>query len=391
MSAPVPADPPVPRYGEASLADLTPSLMHALGVPSFANALEVEPLAGVCVLLVDGLGWEGLRSHPDVAPFMNGAADGGLGRPITAGFPATTTTSVSSLGTGLPPGEHGLVGYVVALPGFDRAVSLLGWELYGAGPRVDLREAIPPERFQPSPTAFEAAVAAGVRVARVGAPHLERSPLSRAVLRGGRFHGTHSMGDLVSTVIACLSGERSFVYAYTPTLDTTGHVRGCGSEAWALELGGMDHLVRTIVERLASGRALVVTGDHGMVDLEQDDRLDLRDHAALSAGVRVLAGEARARHVHTEPGATADVLAAWTELLGERMWVVPGQEAIEQGWFGPRVLDHVRPRIGDVVAAARTPVGIFQRDVDALQSGLIGHHGSMTAAEQEVPFLLFRR
>jgi hypothetical protein len=321
---------------------------------------------------------------------MNGAADAGLGRPITSGFPATTTASVSSLGTGLPPGEHGLVGYVVALPGFERAVSLLGWELYGAGPRVGLRETLPPERFQPSPTAFEAAMAAGVSVARVGPPHLERSPLSRAVLRGGRYHGTHSMGDLVSTVIACLSAGRSFVYAYTPTLDTTGHVRGCGSEAWALELGGMDHLVRTIVERLPPGRALVVTGDHGMVDLEQDDRWDLRDHASLSAGVRLLAGEARARHVHVEPGAAADVLAAWSETLGDRMWVVLGREAIERGWFGPRVLDHVLPRIGDVVAAARAPVGIFQRDVDALQAGLIGHHGSMTAAEQQVPFLVFR-
>jgi hypothetical protein len=385
------SQPPLPRYGQASLADLTPSLMHALGVRSLPNTLEVEPLAGVCVLLVDGLGWQGLRSHPDAAPFLSTAAEGGTDRVLTAGFPATTTASLSSLGTGLPPGEHGLVGYVVAIPGFDRGLSLLRWELYGSGPHVDLRQTLPPERFQPSRTAFEIASTDGVTVSLVGAPHLERSPLSRAVLRGGRYHRIHSMGDLVSTVVRRLSGhERSFVYAYTPTLDTTGHVRGCGSEAWALELANLDHVARAIADRLPAGRALVVTGDHGMVDVQPDDRLDLKDHPALAAGVRLLCGEGRARHVHTEPGATPDVLAAWTEVLGDRAWVTTGAGAIADGWFGPRVADHVLPRIGDVVAAARAPVGIFQREVDALQGGLVGHHGSMTPAEQLVPFLLFR-
>jgi hypothetical protein len=85
------------------------------------------------------------------------------------------------------------------------------------------------------------------------------------------------------------------------------------------------------------------------------------------------------------------VLAAWGALLGEQMWIVSREEAIEQGWFGPRVLDHVRPRIGDVVAAAHDPIARVQRDVDPGQARLVGHHGSLTSAERLVPLILFRR
>ena len=86
-----------------------------------------------------------------------------------------------------------------------------------------------------------------------------------------------------------------------------------------------------------------------------------------------------------------NVLAIWTEVLGDRMWIRSREEAIAAGWFGPRVSDEARTRIGDVVAAAHGPVGVVQRDVDPLQAMLTGHHGSLTAAERSVPFLAWRR
>jgi hypothetical protein len=104
----------------------------------------------------------------------------------------------------------------------------------------------------------------------------------------------------------------------------------------------------------------------------------------------MLAGEARARHVHVAAGARDDVLAIWTDRLGDQMWIATRDEAIDAGWFGPKVADHVRPRIGDIVAAARDRMGIFQKDVDPLQFTLVGHHGSMTPEEQLVPLLEVR-
>ncbi|HZA80747.1 MAG TPA: nucleotide pyrophosphatase/phosphodiesterase family protein [Actinomycetes bacterium] len=385
-----PPPPPLPRYGAASLADLLPSLLAALDVPGFANPLGVEPLRRACLLVVDGLGWELLLANRRMAPVLAGAVE--RGRPVTTGFPATTATSLASIGTGLPPGGHGLVGYTIALPGMERAFNCLRWSPYGLGGTKDLRGRVVPEQLQPAPTGFEAAAADGVEVTLVGAGEYAASGFTRAALRGGDYWRTFSLGDQAAGAVRGLAkGRRSLVYLYHPDLDRTGHVRGVAGEPWRLELAHIDRLVGHVAERLGGDTALFVTGDHGMVDLRPEQRVDLADRPELADGVRLLAGEARARHVHTQRGAADDVLATWRGLLGHAMWVVPGEEAIAAGWFGPRVAGEVRGRIGDVVAAAAGPIGVFQREVDPTQALLTGHHGSMTRAEQLVPFLELRR
>jgi len=384
-----PPTPPLPRYGEASLADLASSLLSALDVPGFANPLGIEPVRRVCLLVVDGLGWEALRARRAAAPLLYQASERGVA--LTAGFPSTTAASLASIGTARPPSEHGLVGYTIALPGLDRPLNCLRWAAYGAGGYKDLRGRFVPEQLQPEPTAFERAAADGVEVTLLGKRDYANSGFTRAALRGGRYVGTHSIGDDAASALRAVgAGRRTLVYAYQPDLDRTGHVRGVGSEAWRLQLAHVDLLARQIAERLPGDAALVVTGDHGMVDLRPDQRIDVADEPGLTEGVRLLAGEARARHVHARKGAARDVLGAWRALLGHAMWVMPGEEAIEAGWFGPNFPDRLRPRVGDVVAAAFGPVGVVQRAVDPTQAILTGHHGSLTSAEQLVPFLDIR-
>jgi hypothetical protein len=376
---------PLPRYGEASLADLTPSILAALGVPGFPNTLGVPPGDRIGLLVLDGLGWELLREYEDLAPYLTSLV--GAGRAITAGFPSTTAASVASIGTGLPPGEHGLIGYTMALPGERQAMNVLQWCTYGPN-KVDLTKRILPERVQPRRTAFEAACDDGVDVRLVGPAVHEKSGLSRAGIKAGRFQAAVSGGDLVAGMVAGLSGPgRAFVYGHHNELDTTGHARGCHSDAWRYTLRQIDRLCRSLAEALPSGSSVIVTGDHGMVDLAPAQKLDLAEFPTLAAGVRLMAGEGRARYLYTEAGAADDVLGAWREALGDRMWVLSRDEAISSGWFGPSVAGEVRERIGDVVAAARGPIGIFQRAIDSGQAGLIGHHGSLTPDEQLVPFL----
>jgi predicted AlkP superfamily pyrophosphatase or phosphodiesterase len=368
-----------------------PSLLSALGAPGFANELAIEPVDRACLFLVDGLGWEQLLAHPEEAPFLASVASGELSRSITASFPATTTASLASLGTGLPPGEHGLVGYTFALPGHDRAMNSLRWELYGIGPPVDLVGEVVPERFQPVPTVLERAEAAGLEPVLIGPLDHANSALTRAILRGSRYRGADSPEDLIRVALGELtSGSRSSAYAYYPWLDTAGHVKGIGSEEWLGQLRLIDRMAEAIAEGLPSGSLLAVTSDHGMVNLDPSHLIDLDAEPGLATGVRLLGGEARARHVYAEWDREVSVLAAWRERLGDRMWVASRDEAIADGWFGPRVADRVRDRIGDVVAAAHGPVGIVQRKVDPLQAMFVGHHGSMTRAEQLVPLLQVR-
>ena len=118
--------PSLPQYGSGALPDLASSVLAALGVPGEACPLGLPPADRVCRLVIDGLGWELLRAHPAAAPFLSELAVSG--RPLTAGFPATTATSLASLGTGRPPGQHGLLGYQVAVPGAGLLLNALRWD-----------------------------------------------------------------------------------------------------------------------------------------------------------------------------------------------------------------------------------------------------------------------
>jgi hypothetical protein len=384
MAAAVPL---VPLYGRSALSDLTPSLLAALGLRGHRNPLNLAPVGNACLLLVDGLGWELVRTNRNHAPFLAGLLEGGSR--ISAGFPSSTAVSIASIGTGKTPGEHGIVGYTMSVPGYDRAMNNLRWSLHGFGPHVDLRSVIVPEDVQPDPTSFQLAEDGGVNAWIVGPREHMTSGLTRAALRGARYRPAFSMGDLAAETIAALRAPgRSFVYAYHPDLDMTGHVRGVDSHAWRLQLGLVDRLAVTLAERLPPDSALYVTGDHGMVDVPAEQRVNFDQEPALQQGVRLLGGEPRARHVYVRPGATGEVLAAWRERLGASTWVLSREEAIELRWFGPTVSDAARGRIGEVIAAAHGPVGVVQPSVLSVEAMLIGHHGSLTAEEQLVPLLM---
>ena len=364
---------PAPAYSQGSLADLGPSGLAALGVPGETNALGLPPSPRACVLLVDGLGWELLRAHAADAPYLSSLA----GRPLVAGFPSTTAASLGSIGTGRPPGAHGLVGYRVAIPGEGRLLNCLRWD-----PGID------PAGWQPLPTVYERAAAAGVATSLVSAGAYRNSGLTRAVQRGAGYLPADSLGQLVARAgQATREGDRSYVTVYHSDLDSTGHMFGSASEAWRQQLAFVDLLARRLAEALPPEAALYVTGDHGMTDPAV--RVDVDAEPALRAGVALLGGEPRARHVYTEDGAAADVLAAWRERLDGQAWVLPREEAIETGLFGTAagMTPSVTARVGDVLAIPYTDTAIVATEAEPGESSLIGMHGSLVPAEQLVPLL----
>lgn len=373
---PPPPRAPVPRYGECCLPDFTSSLLAALGVPGATNVLDLAPAGRACVLLVDGLGDRQLRAHPGDAPFLTSLA--GNGRVLTASFPSTTATSLASLGTAMPPGGHGIVGYLVAVPGTGRLMNSLRWD-----------DHVDPVAWQPQPTVFERAAAAGVTGYHVAPAQHEKGGLTRATQRGARYVPADSAGELVAGAAQALrQSERAFVSVYYGELDATGHRQGCGSAAWRFQLAHVDRLAEQLASVLPPGTPLYIIADHGMIDVDPELRVDADEVCALRDGVALLGGDPRARYVYTQPGAADDVLAMWRELVGDRMWVVSREEAIGEGWFGPRVSDLTSGRIGDVVAAARDRMAVVASQAEPRESKLIGWHGSLTDDELLVPLLI---
>lgn len=372
---------PRPRPDLPHLADVVPSVLAAMEVPGFEAHIDLPTgIGSACVLLIDGLGAELLDRHADDAPVLAGLR----GRTLQVGFPSTTVASLASVGTGCRSGTHGMVGYTFRMPGAG-VVNPLRWRRHPWG--EDLREALPPEAVQSVPTLFERASSAGVAVHVVSNAEFDGSGMTRAALRGGRFVGVHGLGDLAASVRAALVGG-GLCYGYHGDLDLLGHVYGPGSTAWRMQLRQVDRLVESVVSGLPPGALLAVIADHGMVEVDPARTLDLDDCAALFDGVDTVAGEARARYVYVADGAMPNVLAVWRETLDDLAWVATRDEAIDAGWFGSRVGDDVRSRIGDIVVAARDSAALVRRTTEPMESSLRGQHGSLTDAEQQIPLLL---
>ena len=374
-------DLPQPDAHTPHLADVVPSVLAAMGVSGFDRRIDLAAeVRGACVLLIDGLGAELLDTYAGDAPVMAGLR----GRTLQAGFPSTTVAGLAAVGTGCRSGEHGMVGLSFRLPGVG-VINPLRWRPHPWGD--DLREAAPPEEVQPMATTFERAASAGVAVSVVSPAEFSGSGLTRAILRGGRYVGVQALGDLAAGVRAAVA-DGGFCYGYHGEVDLLGHLYGPGSPAWRMQLREVDRLVESLVEGLPPGGLLAIVADHGMVAVDDDEVVDIDNCAALLDGVQAIGGEPRARYVYVDDGAADAVLAAWREVLGDRAWVASRDEAIAAGWFGEHVRDEVRARIGDVVAAARGSATMVRRTVEPLESSLVGHHGSLTTAEQHIPLLL---
>ena len=375
----------IPRYGEASLCDVMPSVLATLGVGE-DNRLGLEDTARAVVVLVDGLGLLGLRQRAEAAPFMSAMAC----RELTAGFPSTTVTSLASLSTGLPAGEHAMTGYSSYVEQIGEPVNWLSWRQVSG--KDDLREVLEPEDVQSQPTVWEQAAEAGVSVTIASSREFEGTGLTRAVFRGGTFRGVTTGGDMAALASdAADRGHRSLVYSYAAELDFIGHVRGPGSDSWTAQLSLIDKRIELLAERLPAGTTLYITADHGMAEVSQDETVDAdEDNSPLRDGVVAIAGEARMRHVHARHGAAGDVLATWQSALGDRAWVLDGDSAVAAGLFGSVVTPKARARIGDVVAIARGGFGVVQRKRESRLSALPGHHGALTDVELLVPLLSTR-
>jgi len=361
----------LPEYGRSALTDVLPSVATHLGVPQSHDVLGIPVSSRYVLLLVDGLGWTITSEARSTGPM----ADLGSVTRLTAGVPSTTVTSVTSLGTGLTPGQHGIAGFSFRQPETSKVLNALLWHS-----QPD------PVAFQPHTTVLQRATAAGVGVTRVLPAKFEGSGLTQAGLRGGRFLGetdAHA-GRIAAVRDAATSADRTLVYHYVRELDHTGHGKGVGSSAWRWRLNQVGRFIHDLRASLPDDVVLLVTGDHGMIDAPGHHRLIAEDDPMLMAGVDLLAGEARFRHLYTRdvPG----VADRWATRLDDRAWVRTREQAVAEGWFGP--LDpRVANRFGDVVVAMRTDWAVLTTTFPK-EHALIGMHGSLTEAEMAVPLFI---
>ncbi|NYE37918.1 hypothetical protein F4692_003063 [Nocardioides cavernae] len=376
MTVPEPSGFTAPAYGDRSLADVIPSVARALGSPldGLAAGLDLPDAPSYVVFLVDGMGAELLARHAHAAPYLSSLLE--KSATGTAGVPSTTATSLTSLGTGLTPGAHGLVGFTARIPGTDRLLNHLWWDKH-----------VDPLEWQPHPTALGRLAHAGVQVTSVNKRDFDGSGLTVASQRGATYVGADRVGERIAATVSASSSAPSLTYVYDSDLDWTGHKFGVASTQWLQQLAMVDAEAEQLREALPPSTRLLVVADHGMVDSPRGSRVDVDEVDGMRDGVALLGGEARFRHLYCSAGAVDDVAATWRAVLGARATVLTREEAVARGWFGD-VAPGVLPRLGDVMVACHDDTAVVSSVDFAYEDTLVGLHGSLTSAEMVIPILL---
>jgi hypothetical protein len=362
--------PVLPDYdGACTVNVMRPLLDDPEAVPSWFPC-SLEGVEQVVLLVLDGLGWLQMQDRLDLLRGMTRMA----GTRITTVAPTTTATALTSISTGLPPGEHTLIGYRMHLDGGD-ILNVLRW----ATSKGDARESLPPESLQHD-VAF-----GGQRPPVIVRAEFRDSGFSRAHLGGCRHVPYRMPSTLVAEILNQLSLGEPFVYAYYDGIDKVAHEYGLDS-VFDAELVFVDRMVEYLIESLPPGSALVITADHGQVDVS--NRVFPPDPEVMSL-VRAQSGEARFRWLHSVPGGARELEQVATQRHGDVAWVVSREQTLDEGWFGPKVLPAALARLGEVALVAREPVA-FEDPADTGPFHLVGRHGSLTADEVYVPLLVAR-
>jgi hypothetical protein len=359
------------RFG---LADITNSIFNSLSVPETIDSLSLGSAENREVLiLIDGMGQDAINKYGDQFPIFDELKQV---KKLYTNFPSTTATSLSTLGTGVLPGVHGMLGYTVRVPRSDnRLLNALKWD-----------ERVDPVMWQKVPTLFERAVLAGVSVTHVAAKRYEGSGFTQAALRGAKYVGANGVDEMATAVSAALKPQPSFVYTYLNTLDSAGHSDGVGSDKWLTALQQVSEFITKVKQLAPAGTRIWVTSDHGMVN--STEQVILGQDNNLLENVTLIGGEPRARHIYIKEGAASETIAQWQEFFGNKAKVLSKESAIKDGLFGPVVTEDSHDRLGDLIAIANNDLILVDPARVREESSMVGHHGGVTDIEVEIPLLL---
>lgn len=345
--------------------------LAGLDTKTSRTKLDLPHASRVIVVLVDGLGMHNLAARSGHAPFLRRRlAD--RSEPIRTVSPSTTSSAVTAVGTGLPPGQTAMTGYSLRDPTTGKPFNLISWN-------TSLRA----EDWQRQDTIAEKLLAIGKELAVVQPAKFLSSGLTNAAWRGCGPVVGETLEERVDGALKALRWTDT-VYLYWGDLDRVGHHRGWRSEQWIAELELLDSELSRLARLAPPDTLILVTADHGMIDIE--DRIDVATVPELAEGVSLIAGEERAVQVYTdEPEALA---ARWRDYLGDLALVYTKREWIDSGLLG-EVTDQTAAAIGDVVAFANNRLGIGDsRFMSAGALSLTGVHGSLTDEEMDVPLLV---
>jgi predicted AlkP superfamily pyrophosphatase or phosphodiesterase len=366
--------PSVPK----SLGRLSDAYLSAyLALSSSDNPLKLAPKKSYLVILIDGLGTANIKAAAGHAGFLNQRLKSS--QSLFSGFPATTSSSLTSLATGIANGSHAVLGHRV----FDRSVKQNINFLNDLGSELD------PRKYQSLETISERATREGVTVSTIGTAEYEGSGFTMATMPNAQYIAAASFQERFTSAKKALSVSNSLTYLYFPELDQIAHRFGSNSRQWLEAIEELDSELAKFAKSLPSTAGVLLTADHGVIDVPMDRHIYLDEYDCFE-DLEQIGGDPRVGFLYFPEGFDLEKKQKEiAESLGSVSDIVTIDQLVDSGWLA-ELSEQAIPLAPDLVLLPKSDRVIYHRGFAKARSLLmIGQHGGMTQAEWEVPLIIF--
>ena len=372
---------PTLNAGAVSLADVVPSCLVALGWRTGASKIQLPQSDTVVLILVDGLGAANIESASGYARFL--ARKNARSKAISTVFPSTTASALSSLVTGVDPGQHGIFGYRIWNAKRGEQVNQLSG--------VSLEDLASGWMAQESLLDVESSLGRDVFV--VGHPRFAESTLTKMLYGSAKYCSSRSLSDRLEYVERAITGgQKGLFLVYISDLDETAHAHGVTSDEWFAKAEELDSSVRKFVAAVGAACTTVLTADHGVIDVPTSRHIEFGLGLEM-AGVASIGGEPRCLQLQLDGTVEVDAVADnWRSSLGDGAEVHLRADVFARAYRDglSEITRSIEDRAGEIYVFAAPGCALYDaREPSNPGRNMVGQHGGVEDAELSIPLLVW--
>jgi len=373
----------LPNYKGENTVNLISSIAQKFGTKTKypeLKFLKPEDLKeNVVLLIIDGLGYEYIKYKGKGTIFKKY-----LKEKITSTFPSATSSANTTLLTGQTPEDHTVAGWYLYLKENKKTILSLP---FITRERTPLRKKLKNTyNFNPVTKRIKNSYFITIK-------ELANSEFSKAAVEGARRIGSKNKKDFFKKIEKTikLKKKKKYIIAYWPNFDLIGHDNGVKSKKCYSEFKKLDLELKKLVKKTKNtNTTIIVTADHGMVDIKKKNIITINDHPKLESCLKTtVGGDPRYAYCFVKNNKKKYFERYVKTKFKKQCSIYKSKELVKKGYFGlnkpnKKFLD----RIGDFTIIMKDFYSIYQFTDYEGRSYLVGDHGGLSKKEMLVPLII---
>lgn len=334
------------------------------------------------LVIADGFGMNFVRKLPE-----DSFARTHLAWEQPALVPSSTGPDLTSLFSGEYPTTHGFVGWWVYLPQIGERATVYEWVRESDGQKLDSLGVEPADIFLSEP--FLGKLKINSKLFMPSA--LKNSlPTLYSQAGGAPVEGFEDIEDGVQKVVqrVLTAGSKSMTVLYWNLVDVSAHIYGVKAPETAESVNGLDVALGALTETLNGKARIIVTADHGHLDIPKFVQFD-PGHPLAKLMKCTQSGDPRFSYCHVADGQYERFAEGFRAEFGEHFFLLTTEELLDLRLLGPELpSETVRERLGDFTAISRHGVAFTSRPLGITSHMQRSTHAGLSVDEMMVPVLM---